>query len=243
MMMIRRSDTLGVAHSGGLTVRCHFAFADYKDPIQTHAGCLRVLNLVTLPPAKCYEIGPEAGIDILTWMQSGTLVAEIDGFEKEDVSAGGLHLMSTGAGCKTLQWTAGRAGASFIQFWLLPDIEGTLPAQESRSAFPQLEDGSFRIIASGFPEDDPEEVESVRDGAPVTLCARARLLHAELPTGEGAAYRTTDGRALYLLVVSGAVRIGTDVLDSGDAMSLTDVTQMTVIAVASAVVLLADVAA
>lgn len=62
-----------------------------------------------------------------------------------------------------MAWQAGADGASFIQFWLLADTEGGSPTQEARPAFPRLEDGGFRIIASGFPEDDPEMAEVIDD--------------------------------------------------------------------------------
>ncbi|MBB2157428.1 hypothetical protein HLH33_14075 [Gluconacetobacter diazotrophicus] len=243
MITIRRSDTLGTAQSDGLAIRCHFAFADWQDPARMHDGRLRAVNLGTLAPGGRYRLGPEQGVDILTWLHSGTAVAHMDGFPREDVRAGGLHLAGTGRGCATVDWKAGPQGASFIQFWLLSDVEGTTPAQEIRAAFPRLEDGGFRIIASGFPEDDPEEAETIADGAPVALSACARLLHAAIPAGEGAAYRTDPDRDLYLLVVSGEVRVQDSLLHGGDAAALTGLTEVTVIADAPAVVLLADVAA
>lgn len=243
MMTIRRADTLGSARSDGLTLRCHFAFADYRGPACMHEGRLRAINTGMLPPGGSYHLGPEASVDILTWLGSGRVTAHADDFAPEDVRAGGLHLASTGRGYRTLEWKAGADGASFIQFWLMADTEGTPPAQETRAALAQFEDGGFTILASGFPEDDPEESESVSDGAPVTLSARARLLHAAIAAGEGAAYQTSAGRDLYLVVVSGTVSIDASILHAGDGAAITDATDLTVIAYEAAVVLLTDVAA
>ena len=243
MITIRRADTLGSAHSDTLILRCHFAFSDYQDPAYTHDGRLRVLNLGTLKPVQVYHLGPEANVDILTWLSAGGLVSNADGFEQEKVGQGGLHLLSTGIGCKRLEWSAGPEGATFIQFWFMADVEGVSPAQEVRASFPQLEDGGFRILASGFPEDDPEEEGQITDGAPVTLTARARLLHAIIPAAEGAAYSATLGRDLYLLVVSGIVTIDGYVLHCGDAAAITDQQDIVVIAQEKAELLLVDVAA
>lgn len=242
MITIVRSASLGMAHSGGQLLRSHFAFADYQDPQRAHEGRLRAVNLGTLAAGASYRIGPEAAVDIVTWLQSGTVAASMAGFAQEEIGAGALHLISTGTGCATLDWTAGAEGASFIQFWFLSDIEGTAPSQDSRPSFSNLEDGGFRIIASGFPEDDPEDEEAFADGAPVALSASARLLHAAIPAGEGAAYGTMPGRALYLVVVSGTIRIGKDVLSAGDAAAISESADLTVIADDAAVVLLADVA-
>ncbi|AQU87506.1 hypothetical protein B0W47_08475 [Komagataeibacter nataicola] len=244
MITIRPAGSLGTAHDGGQVLRCHFAFADYTDPAHGHEGRLRAVNACTLPAGETYRIGPEAAVDIVTWVAEGTLATAMEGFEPDALGTGGLHLASTGSGCAQLAWRAGnKQGAAFIQFWFLADTQGMTPVQETRPALPELEDGGFRILASGFPEDDPEEGESVDDGAPVTLASRARLLHATLPTGEGAAYGTAPERVLYLLVVSGAARIGTQGLRAGDAAAISGLTDITVMADEAAVVLLADVAA
>ncbi|KAB8122418.1 hypothetical protein D3W54_14590 [Komagataeibacter medellinensis] len=242
MMDIRRAATLGTAHSDGLELRCHFAFADYTDPAHVHEGRLRAVNLGMLGAGETYRLGQEASVDIVTWVQAGSLSAQMDGCEPEQLGAGGVHLASTGNGCAAVQWCAGPQGASIIQFWLLADIEGTTPAQETRAGLPGG-DGGFVLLASGFPEDDPEESGAVADGAPVALSARARLAHAAIPAGEGAAYSTCNGRDLYLVVVSGSIGIGAAVLEHGDAAALAEVTDLTIIARADAVVLLVDVGA
>lgn len=243
MITIIRANSLGTAHSGGQSLRSHFAFADYQDPVRSHEGRLRAVNLGTLAAGAAYRIGPETAVDIVTWVHTGTMATEMESFPKENLSPGELHLISTGTGCDVLNWTAGSGGASFIQFWFLPDIEGTMPMQDVRPSFSSLEDGGFRIIASGFPEDDPEDEEIFHDGAPMVLRASARLLHAAIPGGEGAAYRTTPDRNLYLVVVSGNVRVESDILQAGDAAAVSENTDLTIIAGEAAVVLLADVTA
>ncbi|MFT9063469.1 MAG: hypothetical protein ABF430_06645 [Acetobacter persici] len=243
MITVRRADRLGLVQSASLALRCHFAFATYRDPAYQHEGRLRALNLGALSPFGTYSLGPEAEADILTWVQAGSLTAQVDDFAPESLQAEGLHLISTGSGCQMLTWQAGAEGASFLQFWFLPDTEAGMPRQESRAGFSQTEDGGFRILASGFPEDDPEETETVTDGAPVALSAGARLLHAAIPAGEGAAYRTSPARDLYLVVVSGVVRVQETVLKAGDAVAAQGVTTLTVMAMEQAVVLLTDVAA
>lgn len=242
MITVRRAETLGVTQSDTLTLRCHFAFADYRDPAHQHEGRLRVLNQGVLGPSGTYHLGPEAADDILTWVRTGSLVAQAEGFEPEDIQAGGLHLISAGSGCSGLSWQAGPDGAAFLQFWFLPDMEGGIPRQESRPCPDQQEDGGFRILASGFPEDNAEENEDVTGDGPVALSASARLLHAAIPAGEGAAYNTSASRDLYLVVVSGTVSVEETVLKTADAAAVEGVQTLTVMAQERAVVLLTDVA-
>ena len=242
-MTVRRADSLGQAHSDTLILRCHFAFADYKTPEYGHEGRLRAINLGSLPPNGSYALGAQANVDIITWLQAGSVQAESEGFVPETIHAGGLHLLCAGTGVNATAWQAGQNGASFIQFWLLADTEGDSPKQESREEFPQLEDGGFRIIASGFPEDDPEAMESIADGAPVALSGRNRLLHAQIPKGQGAAYQTTQGRDLHILVVSGEVTLSGTVLSCGDGAMLEQASNVVVLATQDSIVLLTDIAA
>lgn len=55
-MTVRRSESLGKAHSGGMTLRCHFAFADWQDAAHVHEGSLRAVNLLSLPSGERYRI-------------------------------------------------------------------------------------------------------------------------------------------------------------------------------------------
>ncbi|MDE7548576.1 hypothetical protein PY793_11355 [Acetobacter fabarum] len=242
MITIRRADSLGLAHSGTLILRCHFAFADYQAPQNEHEGRLKAINLGTIPPQSRYQLGPESSVDIITWLCSGALQTHVEGFPVESIHSGGLHLLSTGIGVRSMAWQTGAEEASFIQFWILADTEGDWPAQEVRAAFPKLEDGGFRIIASGFPEDDPDMAEVIEDGSPVTLRARSRLLHADIPAGEGAAYQTMPGRDLHVLVVRGTITLCGMSLAEGDGAMLTRTERVVVMAIQEAVVILTDIA-
>ncbi|MBB2205388.1 pirin family protein [Gluconacetobacter takamatsuzukensis] len=243
MIAIRRAGSLGEVRQGDAVLHCHFAFGPYQDPLHVHDGRLRVVNRVQLAADADYGLGPEQDVDIASWVIDGALVAHSALFADETIGTGGLHLVSAAAGCRSMGWRAGSAGASFLQFWFLPDEEGGTPAQEARPAFAGLEDGGFRILASGFPEDDPEDVGTIADGAPVVLRARARLLHAAIPQGEGACYRTTPGRALYLVVVRGTVTLDSACLGPGDGARIDGETQFIVVASEDSVILLADIAA
>ncbi|GBQ21283.1 hypothetical protein ACLRDC_15095 [Gluconacetobacter sacchari] len=242
MITIRRAGSLGQVRQGDASLRCHFAFGPYQDPLHVHDGRLRVVNAVHLPAGAEYALGPERNVDIATWVVDGALTARSDLFADMAVGTNGLHLIRTAEGCLSMGWRAEAGGASFLQFWFLPDDEGGTPAQEARPAFAGLEDGGFRILASGFPEDDPEDAGTIADGAPAVLRASARLLHAAIPRGEGASYRTVAGRALYLVVARGTVTLDGTGLGPGDGARIDDETQCVVMATDDAVILLADTA-
>ncbi|MFT9441465.1 MAG: hypothetical protein ABF593_06850 [Acetobacter papayae] len=186
---------------------------------------------------------PVRDMDILTWLHHGALRASAPPFPPEDIAADWLHAIGTQENGTPPTWQA-EQDSHLIQFHLLPETQDSVPEQSLRPGFAALEDGGLRILASGFPEDDPEDnpesTLTITDGAPLTLRSRARLLHAALPPNEGAAYQTTPGRALFALVVEGTVQVGETTLQAQDAALITDEESLTIIAIAPSVVLLMD---
>ncbi|MBO1358802.1 hypothetical protein J2D73_03180 [Acetobacter sacchari] len=242
MITIRRVDMLGTIQEAGVDLRCHFAFGSFQDAAYVHDGRLRVVNAMRIASGAQFRLGAEQNVDIVTWVADGALSATSGLFPSETITTGGLHAISTASGCQSFGWRAGPVGASCLQFWFLADNEGGEPSQETRPDFPEAEEGSFRIIASGFPEDDPEGAEAVIDGSPVTLRSRSRLLRATLRAGEGALYRTTPGRTLYMIVAKGAASLGREFLAAGDAARIDGQEETVVLATQDAVILLADTA-
>ncbi|MBE7619365.1 pirin family protein [Gluconacetobacter entanii] len=241
MIEIRRAATFGCLTDAGVTLRCHFAFRTCADAGRVHWGRLRVVNVATMEAGATFALGAEENTEILTWTGARALHFTGPGFAPATLPPGSLQALGTGDGVNGLAWRAGAQGGGFVQFWFLPDDEGGNPEAEVREACPAQEDGGFRILASGFPEDDPEEEADITDGAPLTIRASSRLLDATLRAGEGAAYATVPGRALYLLVVSGQVAVDGQVLGAGDAAAISACTSLEVTAREVAYVMLADV--
>lgn len=217
----------------------------YSLPHDTTTTNALVAALVAeLPAGSTFTPPPPVrDMDILTWVRHGALRASAPPFPPEDLADNWLHAVGTAENGAPPLWQA-LQNSSLIQFHLLPETQDSAPEQSMRPAFAALEDGGFRILASGFPEDDPEEnpeaTLTITDGAPVALRSRTRLLHAALPRGEGAAYQTTPERALFVLVVEGAVRIGETPVGEQEAALITGEESLTVIASAPSVILLVD---
>jgi hypothetical protein len=210
----------------------------------TTTNALVAALMAELPAGSTFTLPtPVRDMDILTWVRHGALRASAPPFPPEELADSWLHAVGTAENGAPPLWQA-LQNSSLIQFHLLPETQDSAPEQSVRPAFAALEDGGFRILASGFPEDDPEEnpeaTLTVTDGAPVALRSRTRLLHAALPRDEGAAYQTTPERALFVLVVEGAVRIDETPVGEQEAALITGEESLTVIASAPSVILLVD---
>lgn len=207
-------------------------------------NALATVARVNLPAGQTFtQPPPVLDRDILTWIHRGAVRACAAPFPPEDLTENWLHAVGTEPNGASPTWQA-MCDSTLIQFHILPETQEAAPEQSVRPAFAALEDGGFRILASGFAEDDPEDnpeaTLTITDGAPLTLRSRSRLLHAALPQGEGAAYQTTPERALFLLVVEGQARIDGTTLQPQDAALITGEENLTVIASTQSVLLLVD---
>jgi redox-sensitive bicupin YhaK (pirin superfamily) len=241
MITVRKSETLGTTESDGIIIKCHFSFSDYHDANYIHDGQLRVVNQIDLAPGQSYHLRHEENVDILTWVQSGKIFSETDFFPDETLGEADLHVLSTGEGCNNMTWTAGTTGASLIQIWMIPDCENAIREQTVRLSEISDRDGSFHILASGFPEDDPEDDVSIDDNSPATLRLQARLMISELPAGEAAEYITSSEREMYLLVISGSVAIANTTVMGGEAAAIHKMERLLVTAHEKTLMLLADI--
>ncbi|WP_081380358.1 pirin family protein [Novacetimonas hansenii] len=241
MIEVRKAGMAGCLHDAGVTLCCHFAFRTCGDAGRVHWGRLRVVNVATMAPGATFALGAEENTEILTWTGAQELYFSGPGFVSSTLPPGSVQALGAGDGVNGPAWRAGAGGGGFIQFWFLPDDEGGSPVVDVRTACPMREDGGFRILASGFPEDDPEAESDITDGAPLTIRASARLLDATLRAGDSAVYATVPGRALYLLVVSGAVAVDGRALDAGDAAAVRACTGIKLTASTAAYVMLADI--
>jgi redox-sensitive bicupin YhaK (pirin superfamily) len=241
MIEIQRASAFGTISQDGARVRCRFSFRDYDAGGRLGWGALRALNVIDLPAGKSYALGPHSDIIVLTWVESGELKVRTSDLHDRPLKAGSLHAINAGSGVREMTWEATEGDARFWQSWILPESCGDEPSEEIREAFPANEDGSFRILASGFPEDSPEDWKDVTDGFPIPITSESRLLDSFLPKGESASYRTVSNRALYLTVVAGGIAVAGDTLRAGDSIGLKDEQSLEITALTDSTLLLADI--
>lgn len=236
MIQLFPAAALAATRHGTADLRCHFPFADLTAAPLTHWGRLRVANTVTLGPEGCFDLGREEAMEILTFVVSGTLQARVGPRVTADeqgawLHAGDLHQISCGEGAAPFSWTAGPKGAVLFQAWLLPEVEGGVLETAIRRWEPSDGGAVMAILASGFPEDAPEDGLYRDAGVPVPVRTYARLLSGSgLPGGVGGAgagrYDTLPTRFLYLVILSGTVTVNGTAAAVGDRLVVTGETRL-----------------
>jgi quercetin 2,3-dioxygenase len=210
----RPSDSRGHVQAGWLDSRHTFSFGHYYEPAWMGFGPLRVINEDRVDPGAGFAPHRHANMEILSYVIEGALAHR----DSTGAGAGGvigpgeLQWMSAGHGVEHSEYNASKsARVHFLQIWIQPSRLNHQPAYAQRAAVGDDANGRWRLLASS-------------DGADDSLAIRqdARLSVARLAPGERVEHTIDPARRYWLHVVSGAVEVGGDRLQGGDARGWVD---------------------
>jgi redox-sensitive bicupin YhaK (pirin superfamily) len=103
----------------------------------------------------------------------------------------------------------------FLQIWIQPNVRGIEPSYEEKRFSVEEKRGRLRIIAS------PEQAEGS-----VLIHQDARVYAGLFDGTETATLNVEPGRRIYVQVARGAVTANGAVLNTGDALKLTDIEEL-----------------
>jgi len=229
---IRRGDDRGVTDIGWLQSRHSFSFGGYVDPVRMGFRSLRVINDDWVKPNRGFGTHPHRDMEIVTWVLSGALRHEDSTGTRGLIGPGELQLMSAGRGIRHSEMNASATEpVHLLQIWIEPNQLGLEPAYQQRSFDATDRAGKWQVLAS-----------SDGRGGSLTVHQSAVLSVVDLASGRGIASPTRSFAAGYLHVAFGRVRIGDEVLASGDAVIVDDETPLAIEALEQSQVLYFDLA-
>lgn len=240
MITLRPARDLGTVTQPGVTICCHFSFAEYYDLAHVHWGQIRAINTAVFEPFAEFRLGEEDARDIVTIVLKGTFFAEVDGQASHQLQEGDIHLLSAGQGIQAATWWAASPDSSFMQVWLLPDEEGGVPESVVHHRPVRHGQNALAILASGFAEDSPEDTDSGAADEPLPLRASTRVMGMALQSGVVTHYTTEAGRRLYLVALSGMVRVNDQSVSSGSGAEIYNETEVRLLGATDTIVLLID---
>jgi redox-sensitive bicupin YhaK (pirin superfamily) len=117
----------------------------------------------------------------------------------------------------------------FLQIWILPEARSLQPGYEQKNFTNEERQGKFKVVAA-------------RDGAggAVVVHQDMKLLAGLFAEGEQGKYSLAPGRHAWLHVARGKLRVNGAELEAGDALQVSDESQLEVTGVRNAEVLLFD---
>ena len=210
MITLRPSDERGHAEHGWLDSYHTFSFADYHDPEHMGFSVLRVLNQDRVAPGQGFGTHGHRDMEIVSYVLEGTLEHKDNMGHGSQMRPGDVQLMSAGTGVMHSEFNPSRTeGLHFLQMWVLPARLRTRPRYEQKN-FPETERrGRLRVVVS------PDGHEGS-----LTIGQDASLHAGLLEAGTRIEHTLAVGRAAWLHVARGRIRLNGQPLAAGDGAGI-----------------------
>ncbi|MBX2988826.1 MAG: pirin family protein [Bdellovibrionaceae bacterium] len=233
MMKVLRSQDRGHANHGWLDSYHTFSFADYFDPQRMGFGSLRVINEDRIEGGAGFPLHPHRDMEIVTYMVEGSLAHRDTLGNEEAIGPGELQRMTAGTGIRHSEFNASKTQpAHLLQIWILPEREDLEPGYEQKSFAEALEKSSLVLAASREGRDGSLKIHQDLD-----------LWMSRPKAGERQDFPLRPGRAAWVQVVRGQVKVADQELRAGDALALVGEERLSLSAQENAEMLIFDLSA
>jgi redox-sensitive bicupin YhaK (pirin superfamily) len=212
MNEIRRSQERGFADHGWLKSFHTFSFADYYDPKHVEFGPLRVINEDRVQAGAGFGTHGHRDMEIISYVLSGELAHKDSMGNGSTIRPGDVQRMSAGSGVRHSEFNPSPTeGTHFLQIWIQPDKANIEPSYEEKRFAPVEKRGRLRLIVS------PDRAQGS-----LLIHQDARVYAGLFSGSESADLRVENGRRIYVHVAQGAIEANGIALGAGDALQITN---------------------
>jgi redox-sensitive bicupin YhaK (pirin superfamily) len=230
MLQIRKSEERGAANHGWLNSHHSFSFGSYHDPKHVGFGPLLVINEDRVTPGQGFGTHGHRDMEIISYVLSGALEHKDSMGTGSVLHYGDVQRMSAGTGVRHSEFNHSQTeGLHFLQIWIQPSKTGNAPGYEEKHFTPESKLGQLRLIASS----------DGRDGS-VVVHQDAAIYASIMTSGDSLQHVLAAGRQAYVHVIRGEVTVNGIALKGGDALKLTEESQVSLEQAKAAEILLFD---
>lgn len=232
MKTIRRGDERGFADHGWLKSQHTFSFADYHDPQHMGFRSLRVINEDRVAAGQGFGMHGHRDMEIVSYVLEGELEHKDSLGNRNKLRPGEFQRITAGRGIVHSEFNPSlERPTHFYQIWILPERKGLEPSYEQRQFDRSQRINRCQLVAS-------------RDGDQGSLRIHqdAKIWLADLSAGGHLRYEIPDGRGVWLQVLGGAIAVDGRSLGAGDALAVSDESNLEIHSNEGAEVMLFDLA-
>lgn len=209
MRSLVRADTRFHSHEGWLDTYWHFSFGHYFDSGNMGWGALRVFNDDRIAVGGKFDLHPHANYEIMTVMLRGALEHTDSAGHKGILRANGVQAMSAGTGVYHSEAQHGSQEVHSLQIWIEPMKKGGEPTWKSHEFKTSDFENKLCPLVSGLE----------KTKAPLEIRQTAAVYRARLGQKKSISHSLSTSHA-FIYVVSGTLKIGSEVLGIADSMKI-----------------------
>lgn len=210
VLTLRKAEERGKADFGWLNSKHSFSFGHYHDPRHMGFGPLRVINDDRVAGGGGFPAHPHSDMEIISYVLEGGLEHRDSLGTGSVIRPGDVQRMSAGSGIRHSEFnTSESEPVHFLQIWIVPEKRDIAPSYEQKTFSAQEKLGRLRLVAS----------RDGRDGS-VTVHQDVDLYATLLSPGEALTHTLNTGRAAWIQVAKGMVKLNGQTLKAGDGASL-----------------------
>ena len=233
--IIHKADSRGFANHGWLQANHSFSFASWNNPERVHFGALRVLNDDIIAPKMGFGTHPHDNMEIITIPLKGVLKHRDNmNNDWQSVLPGEVQVMSAGTGVQHSEINGSvNDYLSLFQIWIIPQKRNVEPRYDQKTFKAEDRKGKLQTIVSSFDDKNVSGLKIHQD---------AKLSRLDLAEGETFTYELkSKNHGVYIMTISGKVDITGKILESRDAIGISETDDFSIVSKAESELLLIEV--
>lgn len=232
---IYRAKERGHADYGWLQANYSFSFANYQNRDRENFGALRVLNDDRIRGNTGFAEHPHHNMEIVTIPLQGALKHK-DSMSNTWITleTGEVQVMSAGSGLMHSERNnSATEELNLFQIWVIPDQTGVTPAYDQKRFDPADRKNKLQTLVSSYRDAGENRLKIHQD---------AQISRTDLDKGQRLAYQLrSSGHGVYIMSISGKVRLKDIELNKRDALGVWQTGQFELEAVEDAEILFIEV--
>ncbi|MEN3324172.1 pirin family protein [Mariniflexile soesokkakense] len=214
--IVHKADSRGFANHGWLQANHSFSFASYHNPEKVHFGALRVFNDDIIAPKMGFGTHPHDNMEIITIPLKGVLKHKDNmGDEWIPVLPNEVQIMSAGKGVQHSEINGSvDEHLSLFQIWIFPNKQNVEPRYDQKKFAATERKNKLQTLVTSIDEKHEGSLKIHQD---------AIISRIDLDNKTDFEYKLKSGNhGVYVMTISGKVLINNTVLETRDAVGVSE---------------------